>query len=389
MKIVFATGVYPPDLGGPATYVSHLALTLHRRGDTVKVVTYGSPPAAPTSPFPVHYVPRGVPLPLRYLRYLATLRRVGRGADLLYLQDPLSCGLPGLLAARSLHCPVLVKVVGDLAWEIATEMGRVKDTIDEFQNRKYDLLVETMRRVEHTVARRADRLLVPSKYLKRLVLQWGLNDKHIEVIENALPHTARGASVSRTKARKDLGLDCNPLLITAGRLVPWKGFDLLIRLMPEIRLRLPQARLLIVGTGPCEARLKDLAREIGAAGIVTFTGSLDASMMDLHLRASDVLLLASTYEGFSHLLLEAMRAEVPILATDIGGNRELMEDGRCGRLVPSGEPGKFLEALVEMCASSSLRARYAEAGVQRFRMLSWDRLVEATTAVLEAIIEAR
>jgi glycosyltransferase involved in cell wall biosynthesis len=381
MRIVFATGIYPPDIGGPATYVRRLAGELHRRGEDVEVVTYGE--AAKTdSPYFVRRVSRQVSLPLRYLSFFVAVRRASRAADLVYLQDPLSSGLPGLLAARSLGRPAIVKIVGDLAWEIASGQGLIADSIEDFQTRRYGLVIEAARRSQRFVARNAERVLVPCHYLKTLVSGWGVTPARIDVVYNSLPKTA-GPAPPREEARRQLSLRSETVLISAGRMVPWKGFDTLIRLMPDLLAQHPSLRLLIVGAGPCENELKCLARELNLGDAVTFTGQLDTESMALHLRASDLMVLLSSYEGFSHLLLEAMSAGLPVLASDVGGNHELIENGETGILAPVSDPDRIKESLMKLCGDAGLRARLARAGQARISKLSWEQMFEETSAVFQ------
>lgn len=381
MRITFATGIYPPDIGGPATYVSHLATELHARGWGVNVVTYGEATAA-SSPFPVRRVGRSASLPLRYLSFLKEVRRASRPEELIYAQDPLSSGFPGLLAARSRECAMVVKIVGDLAWEIGCELGLVADGIEDFQRGKYGPVIALARRVERSVAKNADRVLVPSQYLKSLVVGWGVPAERIDVVHNSLPETET-APPSRDEARRRLSFGEETVLLSAGRLVPWKGFDRLIRLMPALLTASSSTRLVIVGSGPCEKRLKELASELNLGPAVTFAGPLDANAMQLHLRASDALVLASSYEGFSHLLFEALRAGVPVVATDVGGNRELIEDGKSGILVPFHESERLTEALIELGRNPALREDLARGGLERARQLTWKSMVERTVDILQ------
>ena len=362
MSITFATGIYPPDIGGPATYVSHLARDLFNKAWQVSVVTYaggaeggeGGEGTESESSFPIQRVSRSAPLPVRYLSFAAAVRR-----------------------------PFVVKIVGDLAWEIGSEQGRVKDDILTFQEKNYGPVIDGARRAQRFVARSAERIIVPSEFLKSLVVGWGVRDDRIDVVYNSLPDDEIGTT--RETARQELSFgpfDRDTVLVSAGRLVPWKRFDHLIRLMPAIRSVVSSARLLIIGTGPCEKELKELVSGLKLDEAVTLVGRLDADRMKLHLMASDILVLASSYEGFSHLLLESMRAGLPVVATDVGGNRELIQNGSNGILVPIENPDRLISVLIELCKSPASRARLAAAGIKRSKEFTWDNMVNATVAAL-------
>ncbi len=216
-----------------------------------------------------------------------------------------------------------------------------------------------------------------------LVLGWGVRNDRIAVVHNSLPDVQ--IVITREAARQALSFgpsSRDTVIVSAGRLVPWKRFDLLIRLMPGIRSAVSSARLLIIGTGPCEKELRELVAGLKLDKAVTLVGRLDADRMRLHLMASDILVLASSYEGFSHLLLESMRAGLPVVATDAGGNHELIQNGSSGILVPIDKPDRLAAALVELCKNPTSRARLARAGRERSTYFTWEKMVDATVAAL-------
>jgi glycosyltransferase involved in cell wall biosynthesis len=382
VKLVLATGIYPPDIGGPATYVSRLAPDLAARGHGVEVVTYGATAQARSTDggrgatFGISHVPRSRPLPLRYAAYLSAVRRGGRGAGVVYLQDPVSAGLPGLMAARSLGVPTLLKVVGDLAWEIGTGAGWVRDDIDAFQTQRYTPRVEWLRRAEHWVARHVDAVVVPSVYLYGIVRGWGVPAGRISVIENAPAPSA--AAPSRDAARKALSLDTGLVVASAGRLVAHKGFDLLLTAAAELRRHVQPLTVVIAGDGPLRAALAAEVASLGLAETVRFPGTLSAEQMTVLRQASDVFVLLSSYEGRSHVLLEAMEAGLPIVASDIPGNRELLRDYADAALVPR-ESCAVVTALRRLAASPERRV---PAGRSRTAG-AWDQMVSRTLDLIE------
>jgi glycosyltransferase involved in cell wall biosynthesis len=389
VNVLFATGVFPPSIGGPATYVAGLGRELVARGIGVEVVTYGRHTAADgTQPYPVRRVAGTHPVAARYAAYFAAVRTAAGRADLVYLQDPLSSGLPGLLAARARGRPALLKIVGDAAWEIGREAGWVEDSFDDFQRRTYSWRVEAVRRAQRWVARGADGVLVPSAYLERTVQGWGVGPERIDVVRNAVPALDLPDG-DKADLKRRLGLEGRTVLISVGRLVPWKGFDVLLHTVAHLRTRRPDLTLLVVGEGECRSRLEHLASALGLGDAVVFTGRLDRSKLALHLRASDVFVLLSTYEGFSHVLLEAMQAELAVVATDAGGNRELIEDGRSGRLVRVHDREQVARIVEELCADAGARRRLGLGARQAVERLAWPAMVEATLSVFDRVLRAR
>ena len=165
-KILIATGIFPPDIGGPATYSKLLLDELPNRGLAVKVVSFGA----------VRHLPKII----RHFVYFFKILRKGFFADVIFAQDPVSVGLPSVLAAKILRKKFILKVVGDYAWEqyqqkiqnskfkIQNYNAKLKN-IEDFQAEKFDVVTELRRKVESWVAKKADKIIVPSEYLKKIV----------------------------------------------------------------------------------------------------------------------------------------------------------------------------------------------------------------------------
>jgi len=383
MRILFATGIFPPDIGGPATYVNGLARELRRRGIEVSVITYGTySDAGDDTPFPVRRVSRARTLPLRYFDYLTSVYRAAREADVVYLQDPLSSGLPGFFGARLARKPVLLKVVGDAAWEIARDSGAVSDDLGVFQEKVYGARVEWIRRAQRLVARRADRIVVPSRFLEKVVTRWGVAEHKIEVVPNSIPEPG-DLGASREAAKDSLGLDGRTVVLSAGRLVPWKGFDTLIRLAAGMKQEFPRLRWLIAGGGPGEEGLRRLIEEVEAKSAVTLLGAVARERMAEYMAACDLFVLWSGYEGLSHVLLEAMRAGRAIVASDAGGNPELIESGQSGRLVPWRDDEALGRALAELCRDAFERERLERGALAAASRFAWPVMVDSTLDLLQ------
>jgi glycosyltransferase involved in cell wall biosynthesis len=241
--------------------------------------------------------------------------------------------LPGWLGARLARKPVLLKIVGDAAWEIARDSGAISDDFGVFQDKGYPAPVERIRRAQRLVARRVDRIVVPSRFLEKVVTRWGVSEGKIEVVPNSVPEP-NGSGASREAAKRSLGLEGRTVVLSAGRLVPWKGFDSLIRLAAGMKQEFPGLRWLIAGGGPGEDGLRRLIKDVGAQPAVTLLGSVARERMAEYMTACDIFVLWSGYEGLSHVLLEAMRAGRAIVAKRCRRESELIESGRAAVSCP-------------------------------------------------------
>jgi glycosyltransferase involved in cell wall biosynthesis len=384
MKLVIATGTSAPDTSGPATYVAELAPALQQRGYNVSVVTYGDGPT--DYPYPVHRVSRRHSLLVRYWLYMVAVYQQAAQSDLVYIQGPVSEGLPGMLGAMLAGKKFCLKVVGDYAWEQAAVQTGDKRTIGEFQTtpRQDRGRIKLWRRIERWVAKRAQLVITPSKYLEGIVAGWGVEQARRRVILNAFKRQTVPAE-SQEQLRQRLGLN-TPTIVSIGRLVPWKHFDQLIAALPSIREQVSGTQLVIIGDGPELGRLRAAAAAGGVADAVTFTGQLPFDHVFTYMAAADCLVLNSSYEGLSHVLLEAMSAGVPIVATDVCGNGEVIRHRQNGLLVPFGDQTALITAIVELLQNHEFAQRLVANYAQALQQFEPERLVEQTATALESCV---
>lgn len=369
MRILLATPLYPPDMGGPATYSALLARELPREGINVVLVPFSS----------VRHLPKGI----SHAVYTWHVFRGARDVDIVYAQDPISVGLPSCIAAFLRRKTFVLKVVGDQAWEQGVQRFGVTHQLDTFSKRPggdYHPFVRLMKFVERQVALRAKQIVVPSNYLKTIVSNWGVPKKHIVVIPNGF----RDFDVSgRKQVLRGMVKARGKIIMSAGRLVPWKGFDTLIKAMPAIRRKFRDATLVIAGDGPERERLEQLAKRLEIDTHVIFLGKLTQDVLASYIKMADVFALATSYEGFSHQLLEVMAIGTPIVTTSAGGNPELVEDGKHGLLVRKGDQKALATLIIKVLSDRALRERLVRGAKRRVQDFSEEQAVRETAALLK------
>lgn len=364
VRVLLATGLYPPEIGGPATYSAELEKGLPGRGIEVVVVPFSR----------VREYWRGV----RHLMYFFMLLAKGRSVSLIYAQDPVSVGLPAALAAGILGKKFVLKVVGDYAWEQATQRFGFTGTLEEFQTARLDLLPGLFRALERWIAGRAVKIIVPSRYVKGIVERWVAGTGKLCVIYNGVAIPEIGLKQVIRGLLKFQGR----LIVSVGRLVPWKGFEALIRIHARLARTLPDLKLLIIGSGPDREKLEALAASLGVGDSVVFPGALARDVLLRYIRAADVYVLNTSYEGFSHLLLEVSLVGAPIVTTAIGGNTEFIEDGVNGFLVSPDDELALEDKITLLLTDTALRARVATNGKRKAEKFSIDRMLSETAALL-------
>lgn len=367
-RILIATGLFPPEIGGPATYSRLLQTALPKAGLAVKVLPYRAV--------------RHLPKVLRHTAYFWKVLWKGMRSDIIFAQDSVSVGIPAAAAAMLLRKKFVLKIVGDYAWEQGSQRFGVSDRLDEFLQKKYGWKVELLRRLQKWSAGRAVRIVVPSEYLRGVVIQWGIVPERIQVVYNAFNPPVR--LLSRDEARKKLGIN-GTVLISVGRLVPWKGFDALIELGKKLQQDISDIRIMIIGSGPEHGRLTEKISESGAETIISLAGNLPHTDVLAAFTAGDAFILNTAYEGFSHTLLEAMAMGIPVITTRAGGNVELIQDGENGLFFDWNNTDQMKTAVLRIVRDHDFAQSLVHKAHEKAGSFSSERMLGEISALLKNV----
>jgi glycosyltransferase involved in cell wall biosynthesis len=217
---------------------------------------------------------------------------------------------------------------------------------------------------------RADRIIAVSHAVARHVETLGAPSGRVRIVPNGVDHERFRAGPSRGREVR---------LLFVGRLVPNKGADDAVRAFAGVRRLRGDVSLTVVGDGPQREDLAALARRLGVADGVRFAGW--ARDVERYLAEADVLLRPTRTEGMPLTVLEAMASGVCILASDVPGNAELIDDGRTGVLVPAGDVRALAAALRRLVDDGAERSRLAGAAREASLGYSWDRCARETLDV--------
>lgn len=231
------------------------------------------------------------------------------------------------------------------------------------------------------------RTIVPSQASFALHVQDGIPPGQLTVIPHGIDpgHLAVDAGLVAA-ARQELGLTAGPVIGTVARLSPEKALDTLLRATVALRDAFPSLTLLIAGDGPLDADLQRLAGELGIAGAVRFLGF--RRDVEVVIRLMDVFVLPSRMENVGLVLLEAMAACVPVVATTVGAIPEYVADEVDGLLVPPDDPAALAGAIQRLLRETpAQRARFGTAGCEKVRArFTHDRMVAQTLRLYDALV---
>jgi glycosyltransferase involved in cell wall biosynthesis len=319
--------------------------------------------------FRVRRIRRSIFKPLRFLLTIARILQEGRHAQVLYVNG---LYLEAVIANLFLRKPMVQKIVGDWAWERATNKRWVMDSFEEFQKRRHGFRVEFLKNLRSFATRRANTVIVPSQYLANAITRWGVSGTKTVVVYNAIELPSWTIST--------IPLSTQFKIVTVGRLVRWKQVDHLIEALKGC----VGTGLVIIGDGPERNRLEDIVRKNQLTDRVYFAGQRSKEETLGLMAACDLFVLNSSYEGFPHVVLEAMTAGLPVVATAAGGTPELVRNGENGLLIAPHANGALSKTLMKLVSSSEERQRLASGAQQTTQRFQRSAMIEATEAVLRA-----
>ena len=268
LKLLIVSGVFHPEIGGPSRYLYNLAKYLHEQGHQVTVVAFSAEPSSYHYPYKVVRILRKNPLPLRLLYMFNQIMVHGIRADLLFVND---YGLPPILANFLLKKPIVMKIVGDWAWEYSVRHQLYDKTIDEFQETTHQGKSLLVQKIQAFYVSQVQQIITPSGYLKNIVQGWLKEPVPIQVIYNALDPQHYHFPKTKEAAKKELGFSFRYIL-TIARLNPWKGVDAVIKSLPLLP---DDVHYVVVGEGPEYSSLLELSREMNLQDRVHLVGRCD------------------------------------------------------------------------------------------------------------------
>jgi PEP-CTERM/exosortase A-associated glycosyltransferase len=317
-------------------------------------------------------------------RLEAVARRVR--PDILHAHSPALNGIAALLAGGRLGLPVVCEVRG--LWEDAA--------VDHGTTTAGSLRYRTSRAIETFALRRCHAVTTICEGLRGDLLARGLPTDKITVVPNAVDTAAFPFAGERDDAPiRALGLTGKTVLGFIGSFYAYEGLDLLIEALPMILARRPEAVLLLVGGGPAEAALRRLAGARGLDQAVRFVGRVPHDEVSRYYDLADILVYPRHSMRLTELVtplkpLEAMARGRIVLASDVGGHRELIRDGETGYLFAADDARALADRVVDIVARTDERTRVRE-NARRFveSERTWQRSVARYRHVYERAIAAK
>jgi len=382
-RILILTGVFLKTVGGPPTILKALNKELIDRGYQIKVLTFGNKSETKEYPYLVKTVSNKWPSFIKSFLFLIKGLILSLKSDIIYNQDLYTPGFTGLIIKKILKKKLVTRFVGDSAWEIALNRGETTDDIMDFQINKYSKIVERRKKTRKKILENSDKVIVVSNFLKKLAMKIGVQEERIKVIYNSIDFLDIIGD-SKVDLKKELNIT-DKVILTNARLTPWKGVDMLIKIMPQLIKKYEKIRFIIISEGPERKNLEKLAVDLDVEEHVFFAGRVSRELVVEYLKISDAFVLNTNYEGMSHVLLEAMKVGTPIITTKAGGNPETIKDKETGLLVDYRDKEQWINAINQILDNPDLSEKLVNNAKEDLKRFNWDNLVQETIKVFEEI----
>ena len=349
MKIAIIVGAFPPKwLAGTEIATYNLADHLARRGHEVHVITShdaGLPEFSEENGFSVHRIawPK-----IRFLGIVTFWAKVCLKIqtikpDVFHAQS-LLCGIPAVVAKKSLKIPYVV-------WGQGSDIY-LPDRFTQMTSK--------------SILQNADAVLALTEDMKQKMRE--ICDRDISVVPNGID--LKRFEISSGEKKEGSA----KTIIFVGRLHPVKGVQYLIEAMAIVHQQMPDVKLVIVGDGVERARLEELAEKLNLNGCIQFAGQVPQESIPRLMHQADVFALSSLSESFGIVNLEAMAAGLPIVATNVGGIPDIVEEGVNGFLINAKNPEEIAERVLILLQNDEMREEISANNREKAELYTWDKV---------------
>jgi glycosyltransferase involved in cell wall biosynthesis len=321
MNILITVGIFPPDIGGPASFVPKIAKHLINMDNKVKIICLADEEnLLLEDELDVLRIRRSTYLPIRWFKTISLIIKHGRKSDILFVNG---LGVEAAIANLYLRKKIIRKIVGDPVWERFYNKKRTSETFDDFQNLKHNLNVRIQKLIRNWSISSSEVVITPSDHLKEFINRTNPKTEVLKI--------NNGIEITEFKRSKTPLHEFNILINS--RLVVQKNIHLVIEAMGSIKNL--DINLKIIGEGGEFERLENIITDLKIQNRVKMIGKVENNLISEFLKTSNLFIQASDYEGLPHSILEAINYEVPILSTEVGGCKDLLDNGDRGFIISS------------------------------------------------------
>lgn len=387
MNILMLSWEYPPRvIGGISRHVADLSQALAKKGVNISVLTCcseGAKEKEKKEDISIYRVPSQIISTPDFISWIYFLNlsmihnainiQKERAFDIIHAHDWLSA-FAGYTLKHSLKKPLIATIH-------ATEYGRNQGIYTREQKFIHD--------IEWWLTYEAWRVIVCSSFMKEEIKNlFNLPEDKIDVIPNGVNNENLKTNLNLDEIRKHFALPHEKIILFVGRMFCQKGPEYLLRSAPFILSQYPNAKFVFVGTGNLLNSLREEADNLGLQNKVVFTGFVDDPLKNALLNISDICVFPSVYEPFGIVALEAMALSKPVVASNLGGFREIIESGKDGLLFTPKDIYDLSQKVLSLLKDEDFVKRLGINAKEKIeKNYTWEKIAEKTLKVYDRVYQ--
>lgn len=383
-------------IGGPASNVPYLSSELAKKGIQVFVVTQGFPRyksrtrengfqvyRVPVLHHTNYYNPLTAILRAVAMGFMAGILSLRNNVDVIHAHDMNISGIAGLIAKILSGKKCVMKYSGDLVWEYIslTDWDPLRTLEDLWKSTKREAVI--LRTIERILLKAYDFIIAPSLYQEEMLKRIGTDRRKIVVIPNAINYDLFSRAFPLQKDGKVLPR--SKIVMTAGRLVPWKGLDSLVYAAKIVKQHREDVGFVVLGDGPEGVRLRKMVKELGVEKNFHFLGRKNHGEMPRYLASADVFVLPTLYEPAPHVVLEALACGGVVVATNTGGLREVIRNGKNGILIEKRNYSQLANAIIKILDDKTYAQRISTLARKTAKRYDWGNIADMFVSLYRSI----
>ena len=371
IKVVML-GPYLYEMGGVTMHIKKITKYLSFREDIeMHLITIGNKnEKTKIGNLNIHMIKKSLPYPFSIPSLVLFLKHkiIEVNPDIVHAQGSFAPYSTAAALVRNKY-PTLLTMHGILAKELKFHKGI-----------NFIFILFIHKPNERYVVSKISNIIAVSLHVKNVISD--MTQSQIYVIQNGIDFE----DIHNVQPHKSIEY---PSILFVGGLSKVKGIDTLLNAVPIIRKKILNLCVYIAGSGPEENKLKELVKELNIEENVNFLGYISENEKYSYYKSADVCVFPSRYEPFGIVLLEAMACGKPVVASNVGGIPFVVEEGKTGLLFESGNVEDLADKIMTILKNEELREKMGEAGRERAKEFTWDKIAERTVEVYKEILKGK